>query len=101
LKFSAGKYKNIGGEFSKVSIDSLKIGHVFKSGKLQVSNDVVHDPRIKYPEWAKKENLRSFAGYPLTYKSTGVGVLALFSEKRSSVGSCLRNWPVYLKHKNF
>jgi DNA-binding Lrp family transcriptional regulator len=84
LKFSAGKYKNIDGEFSRVSIDSLKIGHVFKSGKPQVSNDVVHDPRIKYPEWAKKENLRSFAGYPLTYKNTLVGVLALFSEKRFS-----------------
>jgi len=84
LKFSAGKYKNIDGEFSRVSIDSLKIGHVFRSGKPQVSNDVVHDPRIKYPEWAKKENLRSFAGYPLTYKSTLVGVLALFSEKRFS-----------------
>jgi DNA-binding Lrp family transcriptional regulator len=82
LKFSAGKYKNIDGEFSRVSIDSLKIGHVFKSGKPQVSNDVVHDPRIKYPEWAKREKLRSFAGYPLTYKSNLVGVLALFSEKR-------------------
>ncbi len=82
LKFSAGKYKNINGEFSKVSIDSLKIGVITKTGKAQVSNDVVHDPRIRYPEWAKKEKLRSFAGYPLMYKGQSLGVLAMFSEKR-------------------
>lgn len=84
LKFSAGKYKNIDGEFSRVSIDSLKIGPIVKSGKPQVSNDVVHDARIRYPEWAKKENLRSYAGYPLTYKGTSIGVLAMFTEKRFS-----------------
>ena len=28
LKFSAGKYKNIYGEFSKVSINSIKIGRI-------------------------------------------------------------------------
>jgi len=36
LKFSAGKYKNIDGEFSRVSIDLLKIGPIVKSGKPQV-----------------------------------------------------------------
>jgi transcriptional regulator with GAF, ATPase, and Fis domain len=85
LKFSAGKYKNIDGEFSRVSIDSLKIGPIVKSGKPQVSNDVTHDPRIRYPEWAKKENLKSYAGYPLTYKGVAIGVIAMFSEKRFSI----------------
>jgi GAF domain-containing protein len=78
LKFSAGKYKNIDDEFSKVSIDSLKIGPRVKSGKPQVSNDIAHDSRIRYPEWARKENLRSFAGCPLTYKGIPIGVLAMF-----------------------
>ena len=41
LKFSAGKYKNTSGEFSKVSIDSLKIGPVIKTKKAVVTNDVV------------------------------------------------------------
>jgi GAF domain-containing protein len=85
LKFSAGKYKNIDGEFSRVSIDSLKIGPIVKSGKPQVSNDVVHDPRIRHPEWAKRENLKSYAGYPLTYKGVPIGVIAMFSEKRFSI----------------
>ena len=82
LKFSAGKYKNIDGEFSMVSIDSLKIGPIVKTKKPAITNDVVNDPRIRYPEWAKKENLKSFAGYPLICNGESVGVLAMFSEKR-------------------
>ena len=82
LKFSAGKYKNIDGEFSRVSIDSLKIGPIVKTKKPAITNDVVNDPRIRYPEWAKKENLKSFAGYLLIYNGESVGVLAMFSEKK-------------------
>jgi DNA-binding Lrp family transcriptional regulator len=85
LKFSTGKYKNIDGEFSRVSIDSLKIGPIVKSGKPQVSNDVMHDPRIRHPEWAKKEKLKSYAGYPLTYRGVPIGVIAMFSEKRFTI----------------
>ena len=82
LKFSAGKYKNIDGEFSRVSIDSLKIGAIVKTKKPAITNDVINDPRIKYPAWAKKENLKSFARYPLIYKGESVGVLGMFSEKK-------------------
>ena len=82
LKFSAGKYKNIDGEFSKVSIDSLKIGPVVKTKKPVVTNDVENDPRIKHHVWAKKEKLKSFAAYPLIYKKKSIAVLAVFSKKK-------------------
>ena len=82
LKFSAGKYKNTSGEFSKVSIDSLKIGPVIKTKKAVVTNDVVNDPRVKYQDWAKKEKLKSFAAYPLIYKKKSIAVLAMFSKKK-------------------
>jgi DNA-binding Lrp family transcriptional regulator len=84
LKFSAGKYKNIQGEFSKVPLDSNKIGPIVKTKKPTLSNDVVNDPRIRYPEWAKKERLKSFAGYPLMSKGQPIGVLGMFSEKKLS-----------------
>ena len=82
LKFSAGKYKNIHGEFSKVSVNSAKIGPIVKTKKPAITNDVVNDPRIKHHDWARKENLKSFAGYPLMYNRNAVGVLAMFSEKK-------------------
>ncbi len=84
LKFSSGKYKRIDGAFSKVSIDSLKIGNVAKTKKPVVTNDVVNDPRVKFPDWAKKEKLKSFAAYPLIYKGKSIAVLAMFSKKKLS-----------------
>jgi signal transduction protein with GAF and PtsI domain len=64
----------------------LKIGYIAKSGKPIITNDVVNDPRIKYPEWAKKEKLESFAGYPLKHQEKIIGVLAMFSKKRLDIG---------------
>jgi hypothetical protein len=55
LRFSAGKYKNIHGEFSKIPIDSVKIGSIVKTKKPAITNDVVNDPRIKHRDWARKE----------------------------------------------
>jgi DNA-binding Lrp family transcriptional regulator len=82
LKFSSGKYKNIDGEFSRVPADSNKIGKIVITGKPTITNDVVNDKRIRYPEWAKREKLQSFAGYPLTHGNNVIGVLAMFSTKR-------------------
>jgi transcriptional regulator with GAF, ATPase, and Fis domain len=82
LKFSAGMYTGINGEFSKVSVNSLKIGPVVKTKKAVVTNDVVNDPRIKHPDWAKRENLKSYASYPLIYNGKSVAVLAIFSKKK-------------------
>ena len=82
LKFSSGKYRNNNGEFSKVSIKlNSKIGTIVKRNKPVITNDVVNDPRIKYPTWAEKEKLRSFAGYPITHAGKPIGVLAMFSRK--------------------
>ena len=82
LKFSAGKYKNIDGEFSKVPANSNKIGNIVITGKPSITNDVVNDKRIRYPDWAKRESLQSFAGYPLTHGDNVIGVLAMFSTRR-------------------
>jgi DNA-binding Lrp family transcriptional regulator len=84
LRFSAGKYKNINGEFSTVSINSVKIGQIAKRKKPIITNDVANDPRIKDPDWVRREKLQSFAGYPLLYKGRVIGVLAMFSEKKLS-----------------
>ena len=81
LKYSAGIYKNINGEFSKVDVDSNKIGPIVKTHKPVITNDVQNDPRIRHQDWAKKEKLESFAGYPIMYRNSSIGVLAIFSEK--------------------
>jgi hypothetical protein len=45
LKFSAGKYKNIHGEFSKVPVNSVEIGSIVNTKKPAITNDVVNDHR--------------------------------------------------------
>lgn len=82
LKCSAGMYTDCQGEFSKVSVNSSKIGHVLRTKKPAISNDLSNDPRIKYPDWARKTNLKSFAGFPLIFQNRSIGVLAMFSKKR-------------------
>jgi hypothetical protein len=83
LRFSAGKYKRINGEFSKVSLhDSLQLKPAIRKKKPFVTNDLPHDPLTRHPEWVKKEKLISFAAYPLLYKKEAVAVLAIFSRKK-------------------
>lgn len=84
LKSSAGIYTNCRGEFSRVSINSGKIGYVLRTRKPAISNDLQNDPRIKYHDWAKEQNLKSFAGFPLIFQNKSIGVLAMFSKKRLS-----------------
>lgn len=90
LKFSAGKYKNIDGEFSKVSANSNKIGNIVITGSLQLQM-MLSMMRIRYLEWAKMERLHSFAGYPLTY---GDVLLVLFqcSVLKDSKQPTLKSW---------
>jgi GAF domain-containing protein len=45
---------------------------------------VLNDSRVKHPEWAKKEKMKSLAGYPLVYDGKLIGVLATFSQKKLS-----------------
>jgi hypothetical protein len=52
-----------------------------KRNKTVITNDVVNDPRIKYPVWAEKEKLRSFTGYTITFAGKPIGVLEMFSRK--------------------
>jgi DNA-binding Lrp family transcriptional regulator len=85
LKFSAGKYTRIDGEFSKISLhDSLQLGPAVRRKKPFVTNDLPHDSLTRHPDWVKKEKLLSFAAYPLIYKQEAVAVLAIFSRKKFS-----------------
>ena len=55
---------------------------ILRSKKPAITNDIANDPRTKHTEWAVRERLKSFAGYPLIYDNQIVGVLALFSKKK-------------------
>jgi PAS domain S-box-containing protein len=59
-----------------------KVGQVAAERHPILVKDVAHeDSRIVRPEWAKREEIRSFAGYPLVFRDNLLGVIAVFSRR--------------------
>jgi signal transduction histidine kinase len=78
LQASAGKYTHIDGGHAAVPVGKFKIGLIAEERAPHLTNDVQRDARVGNPEWAKREGMRSFAGYPLQVDDRLVGVLAMF-----------------------
>jgi PAS domain S-box-containing protein len=82
LQASAGMYTHTDGGHASVPVGKFKIGRIAASRKPHTSNDVTRDPQIGNPEWAKREEMVSFAGYPLLVDGKLVGVIAMFAREK-------------------
>src|SRR5215510_14519267 len=79
LQASAGLYTHLNGRHSRVPFGELKIGLIAKERQPHLTNDVANDPRIGDPQWAREQELVSFAGYPLLVEDRVIGVMAMFA----------------------
>lgn len=79
MQASAGMYAHINGPHGRVPVGQYKIGLIAQERKPHLTNAVVGDPRVHDQEWAKRERLVAFAGYPLTVADQLVGVMAMFA----------------------
>ncbi|MEM9003480.1 MAG: PAS domain S-box protein [Cyanobacteria bacterium P01_F01_bin.86] len=79
LQASSGLYTHINGNYARIPVGKFKIGLIAAEKKAHLTNDVQHDPRIGNPDWAKREGMVAFAGYPLVVDNQLVGVVALFA----------------------
>jgi PAS domain S-box-containing protein len=79
LQASAGLYTNLDGSHSRVEVGKWKIGLIALERTPHLTNDVLGDPRIHDKEWAQREGMVAFAGYPLVVDERVVGVMAMFS----------------------
>jgi PAS domain S-box-containing protein len=62
-----------------------KVGQVAASRHPILVDDVAaQNDWIERPEWAKREEIRSFAGHPLIFRDKLLGVIAVFSRQRLS-----------------
>jgi PAS domain S-box-containing protein len=87
LAASAGMDTRRGGPHARVKLGGDKIGLVAERLTPLWTNAVIGDERIKDQEWARREGLVSFAGYPLLIEGRLVGVLALYSRHALSPGT--------------
>ena len=79
LQASSGMYTHVNGPHSSVPVGKFKIGLIAQEREPHLTNDVQHDPRVGDPEWARREGMISFAGYPLIVEERVAGVIAMFA----------------------
>jgi len=79
LQASAGLYTHIDGAHGRVPVGKFKIGLIAHERKPHLTNEVIGDPRVSDQEWAQRNGMVAFAGYPLLVEDRLVGVVALFS----------------------
>lgn len=82
LQASAGLYTHLDGPHARVPVGKLKIGAIAASGEPLLTNDVGRDPRIGDPDWARREGMIAFAGYPLLVEGRVIGVMAMFARQQ-------------------
>ena len=81
LRASAGMYTRTDGSYGRVPVGSFKIGLIARERQPHLTNDAQNDPRVHDKEWARREGMVAFAGYPLIVEGRVVGVMALFARQ--------------------
>src|SRR6184192_2694804 len=79
LQASAGMYTHIDGPHSRVPLGQYKIGLIAQQRRPHLTNQVVGDPLVHDQEWAIREGMVAFAGYPLVVQERVLGVMAMFA----------------------
>lgn len=81
LAASAGLYTHLNGAHARIPVGSFKIGFIASVQKPHLTNNVQTDERVSDKEWARREGMISFAGYPLLVEGRTVGVIAMFARQ--------------------
>jgi two-component system NtrC family sensor kinase len=81
LQASAGIYTHIDGAHSRIAVGEFKIGLIALERQPHITNSVKEDSRIPNKEWASREGMVAFAGYPLIVDDQLLGVIAMFARQ--------------------
>ncbi len=89
LMASEGMYTHLDGGHARIPVGSDKIGRIALERKPHLTNAVFRDSQVPNQEWAVREGMAAFAGYPLIVEDRLIGVWAMFS-RRPLTGATLR-----------
>jgi hypothetical protein len=65
LQASAGLDMHLDSSHSRIPVGQLTIGRIAQERQPHLTNAVIGDPRVDDQEWARREGMVAFAGYPL------------------------------------
>jgi PAS domain S-box-containing protein len=81
LQASSGMYTHLDGTHGRVPVGQFKIGRIAQERKPHLTNQVIGDPQVSDQEWARREGMVAFAGYPLIVEERLIGVVAMFARR--------------------
>jgi PAS domain S-box-containing protein len=75
-------WSSLDGHFRRIPVGNRKVGVIAKNGASVLVQHIDQDNHwVVRPDWAKKEEICSFAGHPLISRGETLGVLGLFSRE--------------------
>lgn len=81
LQASSGMYTHIDDGHARVPVGKFMIGLIAQERRPHLTNAVIGDSRVGEQEWAKREGIVAFAGYPLIVGDQMMGVMAMFARQ--------------------
>jgi len=70
------------GHFRRIPLKQGKVGHIGDSGESILVGDFAPESNwFMRPEWARREQIRSFAGHALVHRGKILGVLGIFNRE--------------------
>ncbi|NNF06402.1 MAG: GAF domain-containing protein, partial [Candidatus Eisenbacteria bacterium] len=85
LAASAGEPNSTDANYHCFALGQGKIGHIAASGEpIHLADNCGSSPWISAPEWARREGIRGFGGYPVVANGETLGVLAIFTKTQLS-----------------
>ncbi|WP_182865202.1 hybrid sensor histidine kinase/response regulator [Rhodopirellula sp. JC639] len=81
LVASSGLYTHLDGTHGCIRFGDYKIGRIAQEQRAHITNDVLSDPAIHDKDWARREGIVAFVGYPLVDGHTTVGVIGMFARR--------------------
>jgi diguanylate cyclase (GGDEF)-like protein/PAS domain S-box-containing protein len=80
LQASAGIYTHLDGPHGRIPVSrNAKIPNIARTRQPHLTNAVIGDPQVTDQEWAQREGMVAFAGYPLIVQDRLMGVMGLFA----------------------
>ncbi|HHT9110026.1 MAG TPA: EAL domain-containing protein [Candidatus Brocadiaceae bacterium] len=81
LQASAGIHIYKEGFTNQIPVGKFRIGLIAQDRKPYITNSIIGDTHICDSDWARKEGIAAFAGYPLIIENRLIGVMVIFARK--------------------
>jgi PAS domain S-box-containing protein len=87
LQASAGYYIGLDGPLVRVPVGRFAIGRIAAERRCRLDAAGNVDPQIGDPDWARRERMVAFAGYPLLLDGRLLGVMAIYADHAFSASA--------------